>query len=144
MLTYMCLNEMGNMKILKYFLISFFVLSMIDGQEIRKDGKTPKTFTYDEALEMLKARDAQWEGKIEKADSLIASQKVVITDQEKLIEKHEEQAKVDVLILAAKDKQINLLKARDEMNEKMAKLVKPKWYENQYLWLVVGFIFGKI
>ncbi len=144
MLTYMCLNEMGNMKILKYFLISFFVLSMIDGQEIRKDGKTPKTFTYDEALEMLKARDAQWEGKIEKADSLIASQKVVITDQEKLIEKHEEQAKVDVLILAAKDKQINLLKARDEMNEKMVKLVKPKWYENQYLWLVVGFIFGKI
>ena len=71
MLTYMCLNEMGNMKILKYFLISFFVLSMIDGQEIRKDGKTPKTFTYDEALEMLKARDAQWEGKLAKADSLI-------------------------------------------------------------------------
>ena len=144
MLTYMCLNEMGNMKILKYFLISFFVLSMIDGQEIRKDGKTPKTFTYDEALEMLKARDVQWEGKIEKADSLIASQKVVITDQEKLIEKHEEQAKVDVLILAAKDKQINLLKARDEMNEKMVKLVKPKWYENQYLWLVIGFVFGKL
>ena len=132
------------MKVLKYFLIFFFALSMADGQEIKKDGKTPKTFTYDEALEMLKARDAQWEGKIEKADSLIASQKVVITDQEKLIEKHEEQAKVDVLILAAKDKQINLLKARDEMNEKMAKLVKPKWYENQYLWLVIGFIFGKI
>ena len=132
------------MKVLKYFLIFFFALSMADGQEIKKDGKTPKTFTYDEALEMLKARDAQWEGKIEKADSLIASQKVVITDQEKLIEKHEEQAKVDVLILAAKDKQINLLKARDEMNEKMVKFVKPKWYENQYLWLVVGFIFGKI
>ena len=102
------------------------------------------TFTEAEALEMIKQRDAQWEGKIEKADSLIASQKVVITDQEKLIEKHEEQAKVDVLILAAKDKQINLLKARDEMNEKMVKLVKPKWYENQYLWLVIGFIFGKI
>ena len=93
---------------------------------------------------MIKQRDAQWEGKIEKADSLIASQKVVITDQEKLIEKHEEQAKVDVLILAAKDKQINLLKARDEMNEKMVKLVKPKWYENQYLWLVIGFVFGKL
>ena len=93
---------------------------------------------------MIKQRDAQWEGKIEKADSLIASQKVVITDQEKLIEKHEEQAKVDVLILAAKDKQINLLKARDEMNEKMVKLVKPKWYEIQYLWLVIGFVFGKL
>ena len=68
------------------------------------------TYTQAEALEMIKQRDAQWEGKIEKADSLIASQKVVITDQEKLIEKHEEQAKVDVLILAAKDKQINLLR----------------------------------
>ena len=102
------------------------------------------TYTEAEALEMIKQRDAQWEGKIEKADSLIASQKVVITDQEKLIEKHEEQAKVDVLILAAKDKQINLLKARDEMNEKMVKLVKPKWYENQYLWLVIGFVFGKL
>ena len=102
------------------------------------------TYTQAEALEMIKQRDAQWEGKIEKADSLIASKKVVITDQEKLIEKHEEQAKVDVLILAAKDKQINLLKARDEMNEKMVKLVKPKWYENQYLWLVIGFVFGKL
>ena len=128
---------------MKYLWILLLSIPLI-GQEIQKDGQTPKTFTYDEALEMLKARDAQWEGKIEKADSLIASQKVVITDQEKLIEKHEEQAKVDVLILAAKDKQINLLKARDEMNEKMAKLVKPIWYENQYLWLVVGFIFGKI
>ena len=128
---------------MKYLWILLLSIPLI-GQEIQKDGQTPKTFTYDEALEMLKARDVQWEGKIEKADSLIASQKVVITDQEKLIEKHEEQAKVDVLILAAKDKQINLLKARDEMNEKMVKLVKPKWYENQYLWLVVGFIFGKI
>ncbi len=128
---------------MKYLWILLLSIPLI-GQEIQKDGQTPKTFTYAEALEMLKARDVQWEGKIEKADSLIASQKVVITDQEKLIEKHEEQAKVDVLILAAKDKQINLFKARDEMNEKMVKLVKPKWYENQYLWLVIGFIFGKI
>ena len=85
MLTYMCLNEMGNMKILKYFLISFFVLSMIDGQEIRKDGKTPKTFTYDEALEMLKARDAQWEGKLAKADSLIEGYKESIADCDDII-----------------------------------------------------------
>jgi hypothetical protein len=97
------------MKILKYFLISFFVFSIIDGQSIKKDGKVVKTFTYDEALEMLKARDAQWEGKIEKADSLIASQKVVISDC-----------------------------------EKMVKLIEKKWYENQYLWLGIGFILGKI
>ena len=74
-----------SIKIIKYFIISFFVLTIVDGQEIKKDGKTPKTFTYDEALEMLKARDAQWEGKLAKADSLIESQKIVIADGEKLI-----------------------------------------------------------
>ena len=56
----------------------------------------------------------------------------------------EEQANVDSLLLDAKDKQINLLKTRDEMNEKLVKLVEPKWYENQYLWLFIGFILGKV
>ena len=102
------------------------------------------TFTQEEALEMIKQRDAQWEGKIEKADSLIASQKVVISDCENLVAKLEESAEMDSLILNAKDKQIILLKARDKMNEKMVTLVEPKWYENQYLWLGIGFILGKI
>ena len=132
------------MKVLKYFLIFFFALSMTDGQEIKKDGKTPKTFTYDEALEMLKARDAQWESKLSKADSLIESQKVTISDCETLVVKLEEQTNVDSLMLVAQNKQIGLLKSRDEANEKLVKLVEPKWYENQYLWLVIGFIFGKL
>ena len=128
---------------MKYLWILLLSIPLI-GQEIQKDGQTPKTFTYAEALEMLKARDAQWEGKIQKADSLISSQKVVIGDFENLVAKLEESNNVDSLLLVAKDKQIVLLKSRDEMNEKMVKLVKPKWYENQYLWLVIGFIFGKI
>jgi hypothetical protein len=103
-----------------------------------------QTFTQEEALEMIKQRDAQWEGKIEKADSLIASQKDVISDCENLVTKLEGSAEVDSLLLNAKDKQIILLKARDKMNEKMVKLVEPKWYENQYLWLGIGFILGKI
>ena len=102
------------------------------------------TFTEAEALEMIKQRDAQWEGKIEKADSLIASQKVVISDCENLVAKLEGSAEVDSLLLYAKDKQIILLRARDKMNEKLVKLVEPKWYENQYLWLGIGFILGKI
>ena len=103
-----------------------------------------QTFTQEEALEMIKQRDAQWEGKIEKADSLIASQKVVISDCENLVAKLEGSAEVDSLLLNAKDKQIILLKARDKMNKEMAKLIEKKWYENQYLWLGIGFILGKI
>jgi len=47
-------------------------------------------------------------------------------------------------MIVAKDKQIILLKARDKMNEKMVKLIEKKWYENQYLWLGIGIILGKI
>jgi len=101
-----------------------------------------QTFTQEEALQMIKQRDAQWEGKIEKADSLIASQKVVISDCENLITKLEESANVDSLLLVAKDSQIKLLKARDEANEKLVKLVEPKWYESTYIWLAAGFILG--
>ena len=43
-----------------------------------------------------------------------------------------------------KDKQIDLLKARDVANEKMVNLISPKWYENTYLWLGIGFILGKL
>lgn len=132
------------MKILKYFIIMFFAASMTDAQSIHKDGKEVKTFTYDEALKMLKARDSQWEGKIEKADSLIASQKNVIGDYEDLIVTLEKSANVDSLLLSSKDSQIKLLNIRDETNEKLIQSIDPKWYENTYLWLVMGFVLGKI
>ena len=132
------------MKILKYFLILFFAMSMADSQEIQRGGKKPDSFTYDEALEMLKARDAQWEGKLAKADSLIESQKVVIYDGEKLIAELEEYAKVEEVLSEAKSKQIQLLQSREKANEELIKTLQPKWYENQYLWLGIGFILGKI
>jgi len=133
-----------SMKILKYFLISFFVLSLVDGQSIKKDGKVVTTFTQEQALEMLKARDAQWEEKIAKANTLIEFQKITISKSDSVIIELEEQAKLDTLMLLAQRKQIDLLKARDVANEKMVELVEPKWYENQYLWLGIGFILGKI
>tara|TARA_A100001515_G_scaffold133068_1_gene121988 strand:- start:620 stop:976 length:357 start_codon:yes stop_codon:yes gene_type:complete len=102
------------------------------------------TFTEAEALEMIKARDAQWEGKLTKADSLIESQKVTIADSEKLILELEEYAKVDSVLSAAKSKQIELLKSREKVNEELIETLQPKWYENTYLWLGIGFILGKI
>ena len=97
-----------------------------------------QTFTQEEALEMIKQRDAQWEGKIEKADLLIASQKVLITDYEDLMKKLEDQANTDSLLIVAKDKQIVSIKAQNDANEKMAKLAKPSWYENKWLYFVYG------
>ena len=97
-----------------------------------------QTFTQEQALEMIKQRDAQWEGKIEKADSLISSQKILITDYEGLMKKLEDQANVDSLIIVAKDKQIVAIKAQNKANEKMAGLAKPSWYENKWLYFGYG------
>tara|TARA_B100000073_G_scaffold224085_1_gene186657 strand:- start:440 stop:850 length:411 start_codon:yes stop_codon:yes gene_type:complete len=133
-----------SMKILKYFVIIFFAMSMADSQGIQKGGKKPESFTYDEALEMLKARDAQWEGKLAKADSLIESQKVVISDGEKLIAELEEYSKVEEVLSEAKSKQIKLLQERDKSNEELIKTLQPKWYENKYIWLGIGLVLGKI
>ena len=132
------------MKILRYFVICFFALSLTKGQEIQKDGEKPTTFTYEEALEMLKARDAQWESKLAKADSLINMYKYGQEMYEDNLSELEEQIKLDSLLLLAQRKQIDLLKSRDKANEEMIKLVEKKWYENQYLWLGIGFILGKI
>ncbi len=115
-------------------MISFFVLSVASSQST----------TQAEVLEMIKQRDAQWEGKLEKADSLIASQKVVISDSDNLIKELESQVRIDSLLLLKKSEQIELLKERDEANEKMIKLVKPKLWENRYLWFGVGFYLGSL
>ena len=97
-----------------------------------------QTFTQEEALEMIKQRDAEWESKIEKADLLIESQKVLITDYEGLVGKLEDQANVDSLIIVAKGKQIKALKLQNEANVKMAGLAKPSWYENKWLYFTYG------
>ena len=121
-------------KILKYFLISFFVLSVASSQ----------SYTQAEVLEMIKERDLQWQGKVDNANNLIASQKEVINDSDRLIKELESQVKTDSLLLLKKSEQIELLKERDEANEKMIKLVKPKLWENRYLWFGVGFYLGSL
>ena len=123
-----------SIKILKYFLISFFVLSVASSQ----------SYTQDEVLEMIKERDLQWEGKVDNANNLIASQKEVIDDSDKLIKELESQVKTDSLLLFKKSEQIELLKERDEANQKMIRLVKPKIWEHRYLWFAVGLYLGKI
>ena len=121
-------------KILKYFLVSFFVLSVASSQ----------SYTQAEVLEMIKERDLQWQGRVDNANNLIASQKEVIDDSDRLIKELESQVKTDSLLLLKKSEQIEILKERDEANQKMIKLVKPKIWEHRYLWFAVGIYLGKL
>ena len=121
-------------KILKYFLISFFVLSVASSQ----------SYTQKDVLEIIKERDLQWEGKIENANNLIISQKEVIEDSDKLIKELESQVKTDSLLLLKKSEQIEILKERDEANQKMIRLVKPRIWEHRYIWFALGIYLGKL
>ncbi len=121
-------------KILKYFLVSFFVLSVASSQ----------SYTQADVLEMIKERDLQWQGKVDNANNLIASQKEVIDDSDRLIKELESQVKTDSLLLLKKSEQIEILKERDEANQKMIKLVKPRIWEHRYLWFAVGIYLGKL
>ena len=97
-----------------------------------------QTFTQEEALEMIKQRDAEWEGKLSKIESIDSAKTVQISQYEDLVKELEDQANLDSLIIVAKGKQIEALKAQNKANEKMAGLAKPSWYENKWLYFGYG------
>ena len=96
------------------------------------------TYTEAEALEMIKQRDAQWESKLSKLESIDSAKTVQISQYADLVKELEDQANLDSLIIVAKGKQIESLKAQNKANEKQAKLAKPSWYENKWLYFGYG------
>ena len=96
------------------------------------------TYTEAEALEMIKQRDAEWRGKLSKLESIDSAKTVQIGQYEGLVKELEDQANVDSLLVVAKDKQIESLKEQNEANKKLAKLEKPSWYENKWLYFGYG------
>jgi hypothetical protein len=97
-----------------------------------------QTFTQEEALEMIKQRDTEWESKLGKLESIDSAKTVQIGQYEDLVKELGDQANLDSLIIVAKGKQIEALKAQNEANEKMAGLAKPSWYENKWLYFGYG------
>ena len=97
-----------------------------------------QTFTQEEALEMIKQRDAQWESKLSKLEDIDSAKTVQIGQYEDLVKELEDQANVDSLIIVAKGKQLEALKLQNEANVKMAGLAKPSWYENKWLYFGYG------
>jgi hypothetical protein len=96
------------------------------------------TYTEAEVLEMIKQRDAEWKGSVAKLESIDSAKTVQIGQYEGLVKELEEQSNLDSLIIVAKNKQIESLKAQNEANEKLSKLSKPSWYENKWLYFGYG------
>ena len=96
------------------------------------------TFTQEEALEMIKQRDAQWESKLLKLEAIDSAKTVLIGQYEELIGKLENQSNIDTSLLVQKDEQIALLMEQNWALEKQADLAKPRWYENKWLYFTYG------
>ncbi len=96
------------------------------------------TYTEAEALEMIKQRDAQWESKLSKLESIDSAKTVQIGQYEELIGELVTLSKTDSTLLSKKDEQIESLKEQNEVNEELAKLAKPSWYENKWLYFGYG------
>ena len=97
-----------------------------------------QTFTQEEALEMIKQRDAEWESKLGKLESIDSAKTVQIGQYEELIGELVTLSKTDSTLLSKKDEQIESLKEQNEANEELAKLAKPSWYENKWLYFGYG------
>ena len=96
------------------------------------------TYTEAEALEMIKQRDAQWESKLGKLQSIDSVKTIQIGQYEELIGELVTLSKTDSTLLSKKDEQIESLKEQNEVNEELAKLAKPSWYENKWLYFGYG------
>ena len=96
------------------------------------------TFTEAEALEMIKQRDAQWESKLGKLQDIDSIKTIQIGQYEDLVKELEDQTNIDSSLLVQKDEQIESLKEQNEANEEFAKLAKPSWYENKWLYFGYG------
>ena len=96
------------------------------------------TYTEAEALEMIKQRDAQWESKLGKLQDIDRVKTIQISQYEDLVKDLEDQVNIDSSLLVQKDEQIESLKEQNEANKELAKLAKPSWYENKWLYFTYG------
>ena len=78
--------------------------------------------------------------KMKEMESEINNQKLSIGYLEDLVKEYEEQTAIDSSLISQKDLQISVLKEREDNYEQQIKLVKPKWYDNKYLWFFGGMI----
>ena len=110
------------------YLIYILLIGSLFGQDVIE----PKTYTFTEE-EVLGFTNTIKE--LELKDSLNVS---LVEDYEAMVKRLEETSVIDSMLIANKTTQINLLKDTNKLLEQKVKLVKPKWYENKWLYFTYG------
>ena len=112
---------------MRYIIYILFV-GLLFAQDIQE----PKTysFTEDQVLGFTNAIK-----ELELKDSLNVS---LVSDYEAMVKRLEATAAIDSMLIANKTTQINLLKDTNKLLEQKVKLVRPKWYENKWIYFTFG------
>ena len=90
------------------------------------------TFTEEEVTNMA--------NKVKDLQTQVENQTEQIDVYEELMKKYENQTQIDSMLLSFKTQQVDILKDREVLYEKQIKLIKPKWYENKWLYFTFGVI----
>jgi hypothetical protein len=90
------------------------------------------TFTEEEVVTMG--------NKVKGLEQTVENQLEQLGIYEELMKKYENQTQIDSMLISFKTQQVNILKDREVLYEKQIKLIKPKWYENKWLYFTFGVI----
>ena len=109
-------------------IIYILFVGLLFAQDIQE----PKTYSFTEE-QVLGFTNAIKE--LELKDSLNVS---LVEDYEAMVKRLEATAAIDSMLIANKTTQIDLLKDTNKLLEQKVKLVRPKWYENKWLYFTFG------
>ena len=112
---------------MRYIIYILFV-----GLLFAQDVQEPKTYSFTEE-QVLGFTNAIKE--LELKDSLNVS---LVSDYETMVKRLEATAAIDSMLIANKTTQLTLLKDTNKLLEQKVKLVRPKWYENKWLYFTFG------
>ena len=90
------------------------------------------TFTEEEVVNMG--------NKVKELEQTVENQSEQLGIYSELVKKYENQTQIDSMLISFKTQQVNILKDREVLYEKQIKLIKPKWYENKWLYFTFGVI----
>ena len=113
---------------MRYF-IYILLMGALFSQEVVDE---PKTYTFTEEEVLGFTNEIK---ELQLKDSLNVS---LVMDLEEQIKLYEENSYIDSMLIANKTTQINLLKDTNKLLEQKVKLVRPKWYENKWLYFTYG------
>ena len=110
------------------YLIYILLIGSLFSQEVNET----KTYTFTEEEVLAFTNEIK---ELQLKDSLNVS---LVMDLESQIKLFEETSVIDSMLIANKTTQINLLKDTNKLLEQKVKLVRPKWYENEWLYFTYG------